>query len=112
MRELLDALNLTLDSFGVISEFCVAPDFRENVPHYCFFMELHGELGRSLSSSLLYVGLLTRVDFFLGNKQRNSKQRGLLQTTALASTDRTLLARDDSLYLLDKTVLVTLGVNR
>ena len=52
------------------------------------------------------------ADFFLGNKQRNSKHRGLLQTTALASMNRTLLARDDSLYLLDETVLVSLGVNR
>jgi hypothetical protein len=51
------------------------------------------------------------VDFFLGNKQRNSQTKGgLLQTTAFASTDRTLLARD--YYLLDDTVLVKLEVNR
>ena len=52
------------------------------------------------------------TDFFLGNKQRNSKQKGLLRTTAFASMDRTLLARDNSLYLLDETVIVTLGVNQ
>jgi hypothetical protein len=55
-------------------------------------------------------GWILPIDFFLGNKQRNSKTSKLLQTTAFASTDRTLLARDD--YLLDETVLVTLGVNR
>jgi hypothetical protein len=50
-------------------------------------------------------------DFFLGNKQRNSQTKGgLLQTTAFASTDRTLLARD--YYFLDDTVLVKLEVNQ
>jgi hypothetical protein len=54
----------------------------------------------------------TSTDFFLSNKQRNSKTNKLLQTTAFASMDRILLARDDYLYLLDKTVLVILEVNQ
>ncbi|KAG9316002.1 GH3 auxin-responsive promoter [Chiua virens] len=54
-QELLDALNSVSDSFGVISEFCVSPDFRESIPRYCFFVEPLGENGKSLSIILSYI---------------------------------------------------------
>jgi hypothetical protein len=49
------------------------------------------------------------IDFFLGNKQRNTKQKGSPDSW-FASMERILLARDH--YLLDETVLVTLEVNQ
>ncbi|KAF8548802.1 hypothetical protein OG21DRAFT_1489072 [Imleria badia] len=49
-QELLDALNSTSDSFGVVSESCIAPDYCLSIPRYCFFVEPRGKLGPSPTS--------------------------------------------------------------
>ncbi|KAF8125755.1 GH3 auxin-responsive promoter [Boletus edulis] len=50
-QELLDALHSISDSFGVVSESSIAPDFRESIPRYCFFVEPYGDLGPSPTSA-------------------------------------------------------------
>ncbi|KAF9222975.1 hypothetical protein BS17DRAFT_802745 [Gyrodon lividus] len=39
------------ESLGVISEFCVSPDYRQSVPRYCFFVEPQNKIGSSPAST-------------------------------------------------------------
>jgi hypothetical protein len=44
-NQLRDAISSVSESIGVISEFCVSPDYRQSIPRYCFFVESQNKSG-------------------------------------------------------------------
>ncbi|KAH7885483.1 GH3 auxin-responsive promoter [Phlebopus sp. FC_14] len=50
-NQLRDAIASTSDSLGVISEFCVSPDYRESMPRYGFFVEAQNNVAPSAASA-------------------------------------------------------------
>ncbi|KIJ64579.1 hypothetical protein HYDPIDRAFT_111943 [Hydnomerulius pinastri MD-312] len=50
-NQLRDALTSTAQSLGVISEYCVSPDYRESTPRYGFFVEPQSKIASSAPSA-------------------------------------------------------------
>ncbi|KAF8840790.1 hypothetical protein BDN67DRAFT_968105 [Paxillus ammoniavirescens] len=70
-NQLRDAISSVSESVGVISEFCVSPDYRQSIPRYCFFVESQNKSGSSPASapSKLHAYLQNHNENYLRDSQ-------------------------------------------